>query len=95
MVTNPRKAQRPSAIRALNRPVHLQIKADAQGRPAAVLINRRWLQVQEVLEAWRVDDEWWRTQPVSRMYYRVEMAVSGAMVLFQDLLSGTWYRQQA
>lgn len=95
MVTDPRKAPRPSAVRALNRPAHVHMKADAQGRPTAVFINRRWLQVQDVLETWRMDDEWWRAQPVSRMYYSVEMMVSGAMVLFQDLLTGTWYRQQA
>ncbi len=94
MVTNPRKAQRPGAIRALNKPSQVSIKADAQGRPAAVLINRRWLQVQEFLDVWRIDDEWWRAQPVSRMYYHVDVA-SGAMVLFYDLVTGTWYRQQA
>jgi hypothetical protein len=73
----------------------VHIKTDAQGRPTAVLIHQRWHQVQDILEVWRIDDEWWRAQPVSRMYYRVEMTVSGAMVFFQDLLSGTWYRQQA
>lgn len=94
MVTNPRKAQRPGAIRALNRPSQVHVKADAHGRPAAVFIDRRWLQVQEILDTWRIDDEWWRPQPVSRMYYRVDVT-SGTVVLFQDLITGAWRRQRA
>ncbi len=24
-----------------------------------------------VLESWRIDDEWWRPRPVSRLYYHL------------------------
>ena len=39
----------------------------AQGKPKAVTFRKRLLQVKEVLNVWRIDDEW-RRKPVSRLY---------------------------
>ena len=63
--------------------------------PAAVYVGRRWMRVREVLDAWRIDDEWWREQPISRLYYRVLLEDGMALTLFHDLLSGRWSRQRA
>jgi hypothetical protein len=46
------------------------------------------------MEAWRVDDEWWR-QEVSRLYFRLELEGGIRLTVFQDLISLKWYEQRA
>ncbi len=64
-------------------------------RPKAVVYRGRRLAVAEVAERWRIDDEWWRDQPVSRMYYELVMADGRKLVVFEDLLTGKWFTQRA
>ncbi len=44
-------------------------------------------------ERWRIDDEWWRREPVSRLYYSVRLASGHRLVLYKDLVNNCWYRQ--
>ena len=46
----------------------------------------------EILDSWRIDDEWWRKQPVSRLYYRVLLEDGMVVGLFKDLVSGEYKR---
>lgn len=94
MVAHPRAASRLGAIRALNSPRPLQVRESASGGPALVHLNQRWLRVERLLDSWRIDDEWWSSQPIARLYYRVALAPAGDIVIFRDLLSGAWFRQQ-
>ena len=55
----------------------------------------QWRQVLEVLDTWRIDDEWWRKQPVSRLYYRVVLEDGTMTGLFKDLTGSQWYQQRA
>ena len=43
---------------------------------------------------WRIDDEWWRAEPVSRLYYAVIIASGQRMVIYKDLANNCWYRQK-
>ncbi len=95
MVANPRAAPRFGALRPLNQQAPVQTKVDAQGVPTAVLINRHWLQVLAIWDAWRIDDEWWRARPVSRLYYQVDLAGLGGAALYLDLATSMWFRQRA
>ena len=54
----------------------------------------RWRKVLEILDTWRIDDEWWRKQPVSRLYYRVVLEDGTMAGLFKDLIGGQWYQQR-
>jgi hypothetical protein len=92
MVKDTRTALRPHLIR-LNEPEPVSISEDPAGRPLA-LKGRCPQAVQAVEESWRLDDEWWRREPVARLYYRVRLAAGPETVLFQDLMSGAWYRQR-
>ncbi len=47
----------------------LQVETDEQGRPSA-LTWQCTEPVREVINRWRVDDDWWRV-PISRMYWLV------------------------
>ena len=62
------------------------------GTPEAVKFRNRLLQVKDVLNLWRIDDEWWR-KPVSRFYYSLEFTSGSRFTVFQDLITGKWYRQ--
>jgi hypothetical protein len=44
-------------------------------------------------DRWRIDDEWWRNEPVSRFYYSVRFASGQRLVLYKDLIQGKWYKQ--
>ena len=48
--------------------------------------------VEEILDTWRIDDEWWRA-PISRRYVEVVLEGGGHVVLFEDLATGSWYLQ--
>ena len=49
--------------------------------------------VARVADRWRVDDQWWREDPISRMYWQVELTDGRVMTVFQDLFTGSWYQQ--
>ena len=59
-----------------------------------VLWQHRWRRVVEVLERWRIDDEWWRNRPVSRLYYAVLLEGGKRLEIYHDLMDGRWYGQQ-
>ena len=62
------------------------------GTPKAVRFRNRLLQVRDALNLWRIDDEWWR-KPISRLYYSLEFTSGSRFTVFQDLITGQWYRQ--
>lgn len=94
MVEDPRASARAHRLRALNLPVPVSVAADDGGTPKAVTIDEVSRAVVSVRERWRVDDEWWR-RPISREYVEVVLDDGRRLVLFRDLLTGEWFRQQA
>jgi hypothetical protein len=73
--------------------VAVGVEVDGEGAPARIEA-RRWLRVVAVQDLWRIDDEWWRARPVSRMYYGCVLEDGRQMTVFQDLVSDKWYRQR-
>jgi len=70
----------------------VQVEESPSGIPAALITTRR--QAIVAIEArWRIDDEWWRREPVSRLYYAVILASGQRLVLSKNLIDGCWYRQ--
>ncbi len=82
-----------SRSRSLNRPRPVRTEAGANGRPTAVWLSGRRLVVESVLEAWRIDDEWWRPRPVSRVYYSLLLEDGRAVTVYKDLVLERWARQ--
>ena len=62
--------------------------------PTATKPDGRTLKVTAIEDQWEIDEEWWRTRPVSRMYYRVLLEDGQALTLYRDMLNGRWYRQR-
>jgi hypothetical protein len=70
------------------------VEADGEGRPVTVTLRPgERLRVAEVQDTWRIDDEWWREWPVSRVYWRVVLEDGQALTLYDDLLARRWFRQ--
>jgi hypothetical protein len=64
----------------------------SSGLPFAVKTPRRQA-IKTIEDRWRIDDEWWRREPVSRRYYAVRLASGQRLVLYKDLIDNRWYRQ--
>lgn len=80
-------------LRPLNRPQPVKVETDEGGLPVAVHIPDRRRAVESVLETWRIDDEWWRERPVSRVYRRVLLEDGRVVTVYRDLVSKRWFRQ--
>jgi len=74
-------------------PVPIKIEENAAGQPTAVKDKRR-MPVMTIEDHWRIDDEWWRDEPVSRVYYNVLLTSGRRMVLYKDIIKGDWYEQE-
>ena len=61
-------------------------------KPSAIILKGRRHRVREILNMWRIDEEWWR-RPISRLYFLMELETSARITVFQDLGDGQWYRQ--
>lgn len=93
MVEDTGKTLRADAGKPVNTPEPLKVEEDASGLPVAVKIKRRQA-VATIEDKWRIDDEWWRAAPISRLYYNVLLASGQRLVLYKDLISGGWYMQE-
>jgi hypothetical protein len=54
----------------------------------------RLVGIKVVDDRWRLDDEWWRNDPVSRLYYAVLLVSGQRLVIYKDLIANCWYKQK-
>ncbi len=80
-------------LRPLNSPRPLDVETDERGVPAGVYLSGHRCAVESVIETWRIDDEWWREQPVSRVYWRLLLENGCALDVYRDAVCGRWYKQ--
>ncbi len=93
MVAHPRAAARAHRLRPLNRAKPIQVEADESGEPRAVVLGRKRLAVAAVQDRWRIDDEWWRKRPVSRLYFSLLLEDGRVVTIYRDLVTGRWSQQ--
>lgn len=72
-------------------PKKIEIAAQ-EGRPFVVRLKKRPVLVKDVVNMWRIDEEWWR-KPISRLYFSLELENGARVTVFRDLVAGAWYRQ--
>ena len=94
MVENSRETAGAGSIRPLNLPAPVVVEQDEHQRPVALILGRRKLRVTSVEDLWEIDEEWWRTSPVARVYYTVALEDGRHMTIFRDLVNGGWYQQE-
>jgi hypothetical protein len=96
MVAHSRTALRADRLRALNAPEAVQVEVDASGIPRTVRRSKNeggGQAVEDILDVWRIDDEWWR-RPITRRYFELLLDGGKRVVLFEDLSTGEWFMQQ-
>ena len=93
MVAYPGATGGPGRVRPLNRPRPVRVEADEDGRPTAVYVSGRRYAVEAVLETWRIDDEWWRQRPISRIYFSLLLEGGRTVTVYQKLSSSRWAMQ--
>ena len=93
MVTHSRASDVYRRLRQLNRPRPLRVEADKDGGPIAVHLSTGRCVVKEVLETWRIDEEWWRKRPVSRLYFNLLLEAGQTMTVYKNLISKRWAMQ--
>ena len=77
----------------LNLPRPLAVTADDADVPVAIVLDGRTVNVTDVLDTWRIDDEWWREE-ISRRYHHLLLADGRRLTVFMDLIAGGWYAQR-
>ena len=75
----------------LNTPEQIPVRENLKGYPTRV--GKGNLLVKNIEDRWRIDDEWWRLEPVSRMYYSIILDNGMRIIIYKDLVTGHWYRQ--
>lgn len=80
-------------LRPLNQPGPVAVEANGRGEPKAVLWKGVFRPVVAIHDTWRIDDEWWREQPVSRVYARLLLEDGRTLTAYRDLTRNRWMKQ--
>ena len=92
MVPDSGKTLRADAVKPVNLPEPVRVEENNSGLPLAIRTGRRQA-VKSIEDHWRIDDEWWRSEPISRLYYAVMLASGQRLVVYKDMFKREWYRQ--
>jgi hypothetical protein len=92
MVENSGASLHVDAAKPVNIPERVRVEEDVSGLPVAVRLPYRQ-RIMTIEDRWRIDDEWWRRELVSRIYYVAMLDSGQRLVLYKDLIDGCWYRQ--
>ncbi|MBT8396686.1 MAG: hypothetical protein HKO65_10415 [Gemmatimonadetes bacterium] len=83
----------PQILHPLNVPRPLRVRTGNGGRPLFLHLKGGVQKVQQILEVWQVDEEWWRN-PISRRYAKLVLEDGRMVTVYRDLLSRRWYLQK-
>ena len=83
---------RVGAIRFLNLPNPIRVVESTDGKPQEIGNNPQ-LKVVAVEDMWRIDDEWWRDECISRIYYKCLLRDGLQITIFRDIQTSIWYKQ--
>jgi len=92
VVEDPGEKKGPGALRPIGPPQPIDVKTDEKGRLVAVRIGHRYLSAQ-VMDRWRIDDEWWRGELIARAYFMLLLEDGRMVTMYSDLNYDRWYIQ--
>ena len=58
-----------------------------------MVINGYIKHIALILDIWEINDEWWRSKPISRLYYQTITQEGRQITIFNDLIDNQWYQQ--
>jgi hypothetical protein len=70
------------------------VVTDAAGLPSRLRLGHAWHEVTLARRPWRVEQHWWREDPMRRDYFRVMPVGIPALTVYHDLVTGKWARQE-
>jgi hypothetical protein len=94
MVSHTRTTADTRRIRRLKTPGAIEVETNSDGIPLRVRLSGAWRDVSLMRRPWRIDQHWWRGEPVRRDYYRVASEDGPPFTVYRDLISGEWSRQE-
>ena len=94
MVNNTGRTPDTRRIRRLKSPSSIEVEVSAEDVPLRLRFGGVWQEVTPVRPSWRIDQYWWRSLPIGRIYYRVTPADGPALTVYRDLINGEWFRQE-
>jgi hypothetical protein len=94
MVSHTRTTADTRRIRRLKTPGTVEVQSTADGLPTRLRLGGVWRDVSLVRRPWRIDQHWWRGEPIKRDYYRIAPEDGPALTIYRDRLSGGWSRQE-
>ena len=92
MVKDTGKTLHSGAFKSVNAPEAVEVQESPTGLPVA-LKGKRNQTIVFIDDRWRIDDEWWRVEPLSRMYFVIMLASGQKLTIFKNLIDNRWYRQ--
>ena len=92
MVQDTGKTLCAETIKPVNLPEPVVVEENSSGNPVALRTKRRQ-NIIAIEDRWRIDDEWWRSEAVSRLYFLVRLASGQRLTLSKNLIDNCWYRQ--
>ena len=91
MVSHTGTKTRPHHVRPLNEPRAVTVAAE-RGMPVSLTIGRHRHRVDQIQDAWIIEDEWWR-QPISRQYFAILLDDGSFRTIYHDRVADTWHAQ--
>ena len=80
----------PTPVTAILVPIDVQ--EDGECRPVTLVLDGRPQTVDSIDERCEVEEDWWKDNPVLRMYYRVTLDDGRQLTIFRNMVHGGWYR---
>jgi hypothetical protein len=68
-----------------------KIWEDDEFRPIGVSVEGQMLEVVSIDDRVEEESEWWETEPVYKMHYRVTLADGRELGIFRNYKTGSWY----
>ncbi|MBS1878529.1 MAG: hypothetical protein JST31_03350 [Actinobacteria bacterium] len=78
-------------VRRLYEPEPVAVRVGPGQVPLAVA----GVAVEAAREQWVVEDRWWESAPLRRVYHELVLADGRVAVVYRCAVSGGWYRQRA
>lgn len=70
------------------------MEADSEGVPLRISLGGVWQGVTMARQAWRIDQHWWRSDQVRRVYFRIAPLDGPPLTIYYDLHNDSWFRQE-
>ena len=93
-MNQPQSGRDTRRIRRLKTPTIIEVAAAAEGTPLRLCQGNAWHDVKLARRPWRIDQHWWRSDPVRRVYYRLEVEDGAPLTVYYDEIAQTWFRQE-